>query len=272
MVLRRWRGGLGVKIGFVLSWTSSLTNKAVACVCRCLRLAMVIDRILRCAHRRTPRARINQQPPGFIRTFPLRQSRRALCGRDGDVFVPVPQHSMIGAALIMSSLSNEICESTEDVLPRWTFISMNPDAVESVLPLGERTDAPSSSCKIRPAVTTASGIPVTCPSTAAILTSTAGLAHAEGGAELLAMRETVIDDDCALRGLSTGTLRCSTSRNDSSAAGSRGCSLRVTTAEYASGSSHIESSRSGSGLWDELKNLKDDVLLKAEDRPIDDIL
>ena len=40
-------------------------------------------------------------------------------------------------------------------------------------------------------------------------------------------------------------------------------------AEYASGS-QIESSRSGSGLWDEPKNLNDDVLAEAEDRPIDD--
>jgi hypothetical protein len=51
--------------------------------------------------------------------------------------------------------------------------------------------------------------------------SVAGLAHAEGGAPLLTIRETLIDDDCALCGLSTGTLCCSTSRNDSSAVGSR---------------------------------------------------
>jgi hypothetical protein len=170
-----------------------------------------------------------------------------------------------GAAPISSRFSNETRESMEVVLPRWTFVSMNPDAAELVLLLDERTDAPSSSCKIRPAVTTASGIPVTCLSTAVILTSNAGLVHAEGGAAaLLAMRETVIDDDdddWALCGLSTGTLCHSTSRNDSSAVGSLGCSLRVTTAEYASGSSHTESSRSGLGLWDELKNLKDGVLL-----------
>jgi hypothetical protein len=106
-----------------------------------------------------------------------------------------------------------------------------------------------------------------------MLTSTAGFAHAEGGTPLVAMRETeVIDDDCAPGELSTGTLCRRTSRNDSSAVGSRGCSLRLTTAEYGSGSCHTESSRSGSGLWDELKNLKDDVLLEAEDRPSDDIV
>jgi hypothetical protein len=51
--------------------------------------------------------------------------------------------------------------------------------------------------------------------------SIAGLAHAEGGAPLSTIRETLIDDDCALCGLSTGTLCCNTSRNDSSAVGSR---------------------------------------------------
>jgi hypothetical protein len=81
-----------------------------------------------------------------------------------------------------------------------------------------------------------------------MLTSTVGLAHAEDGAELLPMRETVIDDDCAL------------------------CSLRVTMAENASGSSHTESPWSALGAWNELKNLKDDVLLEAEDRPSDDIM
>jgi hypothetical protein len=48
--------------------------------------------------------------------------------------------------------------------------------------------------------------------------------------------------------------------------------LRLTTAEYASGSCHTESSRSGSGLWDEPKNLKDVVLPEAEDRPSVDIV
>jgi len=69
---------------------------------------------------------------------------------------------------------------------------------------------------------TASGIPFTCPTTAAMLTLTVGLAHVEGGAVLLAMRETVIDDDCPLCGLSTGTLWCrGTSRNDSNALSDR---------------------------------------------------
>ena len=178
-----------------------------------------------------------------------------------------------GGPPVAFRLSNETRESMEDVLPRWTFVSTNPEAAESVLPLDERTDAPSSSCRIRPAVRTASGMPVTCPSTAAMLTSTAGFAHAEGGAALFVMRETdANDDDCPLCGLSTGTLCRSTSRNDSSAVGSRGCSLRVTTAEYASGSCHTESSQSGSGLWEDPKNLKDDVLLEADDRPSDDIV
>jgi hypothetical protein len=55
---------------------------------------------------------------------------------------------------------------------------------------------PSSSCKTRPAVMTASGIPVTCTSTATVLTSTAGLAYT-GGLTLLPMQETVINNDCA---------------------------------------------------------------------------
>ncbi|KAI0270210.1 hypothetical protein BGY98DRAFT_268058 [Russula aff. rugulosa BPL654] len=53
-------------------------------------LMVAIDRILCCAYRRTPLARINQQPTYFIRTLPLRR-RRASCRRDGDRICPFPQ-------------------------------------------------------------------------------------------------------------------------------------------------------------------------------------
>jgi hypothetical protein len=122
----------------------------------------------------------------------------------------------------------------EDILPRQTFVSMNPDAAESVLPLDERTNVPSSSCKVRPAVTTLAWHTRYLPIHTNHVTSTAGFAHAEGSAALLLMRETVIDNDCALCGPSTGTLRRGSWSNDSSAFGSRRCSLRVITAKYAS--------------------------------------
>ena len=88
------------------------------------------------------------------------------------------------------------------------------------------------------------------------------------GAPLLVIRDTDGNiEDGAPELPSTCTLCRNTSRRESSAVGSRGCSLRVTTAEHISGSCQTESSRSGSGLCDEPKNLNDDVLAEAEDRP-----
>ena len=49
--------------------------------------------------------------------------------------------SAFGAAPIASGLSNETCESIEDVLPRWMFVSMNLDAAKSVLPSDKRNEA-----------------------------------------------------------------------------------------------------------------------------------
>ena len=46
---------------------------------------------------------------------------------------------------IAPRLSNETRESIEDALPRWTFVSTNPDVPESVLPLDEGENEPSSS-------------------------------------------------------------------------------------------------------------------------------
>ena len=89
-----------------------------------------------------------------------------------------------------------------------------------------------------------------------------------GGTPLLVIRDNDGNiDDGAPEPPSTATLFRNTSRSESSAVGSRGCSLRVITAEHISGSCHTESSRSGSGLCAEPKNLNDDVLAEAEDRP-----
>jgi len=126
--------------------------------------------------------------PGFIRTLPLWRSR-ACAGATGTS----TQYDMGRRQLHRGS-------PMRPVRVRWTTSVMNVRFYEprccQIGGLWTRTDMPSSSCKTRPAVMTASCIPVTCTSTATVLTSTAGLAYT-GGVTLLPMQETVINNDCA---------------------------------------------------------------------------
>src|SRR5579863_3254070 len=52
--------------------------------------------------------------------------------------------------VVEPSLSIEARGNKADIFPRWTFVSTNAEVVESMLPF-DRTDAPSNSCRIRPA-------------------------------------------------------------------------------------------------------------------------
>ena len=108
-----------------------------------------------------------------------------------------PNIAWWGAAPVASRLSNETRESMEVIMPRWKFVSRNPDVPNPCCPCGREyrraiqlmQNPTSGGDRFWP------GIPDTCRSKAFVITSTAGLAHAEGDAALSTMRVTVIDEE-----------------------------------------------------------------------------
>ena len=133
-------------------------------------------------------------------------------------------------------------------LPLRMFVSTKPDADElSELELRHVCTMwafASRSCSSFPASSCTS---LTCPSAACIDSSTAGRARTAAGAA-----EPFVPEDEPGRGdenpeASPLGLCRKTSLMVSSAVGSLGCSFRVITAEYVSGSCHPASSWSGSG-------------------------
>jgi len=82
-------------------------------------------------------------------------------------------------------------EMMEDVFPLRMLVS-NKELERSLLSFDEMTDAVSISCKIFSAISTASGMPVTCPPAACMLTSTAGFAHAEADGPALDIRDALL--------------------------------------------------------------------------------
>ena len=144
----------------------------------------------------------------------------------------------------------------DDALARRMVASKNPDDRRRLSVNDERDTLPfetaSSSCRILPADSTVTGIPLTSPSAASVETSTAGFALAERGVSVplvfpLDMPAAVSSEDEVPE--STDAFWRKTSRIAARAAVSRGCSLRLITAEYVSGSCQPVSSRSGSGWW-----------------------
>ena len=142
----------------------------------------------------------------------------------------------------------------EDALVRRMVASKNPDDIRRLSDNDERDglafDTASRSCRILPAVSTVTGIPLTSPSAASVETSTAGFARAERGVSVplvlpLVMPAAVSSDDEVPESVEAFCRK--TSRIAARAAGSRGYSLRLITAEYVSGSCQPVSSRSGSG-------------------------
>ena len=164
-----------------------------------------------------------------------------------------------------ASLSVEIIDAD---LPLRMFVSTKPDVDELselvLLHVCTTCALASRSCNSLPA---SSRTPLTSPSAACIDNSTAGLARAGGAAGPLVSKDE--PGRCGKNPEDSALGLCRrTSLIESSAVGSLGCSLRVITAEYVSGSCHPTSSWSGSGSEVALprNRFKEEPGVKKEER------
>lgn len=152
-------------------------------------------------------------------------------------------------------------EITDDAFPLRMLVSTKPDADElselELLHVCTPWAFASRSCKSLPASTL-----VTHPSAASMDNSTAGLGRDTAGATGEPGRSNEAPGVSVLR------LCRKASLIESSAVGSLGCSLRVITAEYVSGSCHPVSSSSGSGskVVLERNRFREDPGVKKEER------